>query len=240
MRNSMNKKQEIEEHYYRKFAAAAGLPEICEIKDKPDVRIEHDQKNIGIEVTGFYLKNGSDISSEQRQVPIRDRVVADAQSLYEKKNDRAVEISLGFNIIKHESGLAKRIVDWLDTQNLITSGVIQPNIYNHISELRFASVDIGPYTDAKWRNTQVHNTPNTSAEDLQRIICEKEKLVNGYDKSLNETWLLIVIDFMNFGMDQEPANVDYSGIIVINFDKVILFKTAFNLIKEFPKQPKPS
>ena len=58
----MRRTQEIEEEYYYKgFASAFGLPTEYEVKDKPDIRITHDNKKIGLEITTFHLKDGDDI-----------------------------------------------------------------------------------------------------------------------------------------------------------------------------------
>lgn len=226
--------KEIEGFYYKKFQKAYSLPEEFSISDKPDIRIDHNGKKIGIEVTSFYLEGGSNIEGDQRQSPIRERVVKKAQCLYETKNGRNIEVTLGFNTINNERGLAEKIADWIE-KNKTEQGHISLDRFSHISELRSVYVNLGPYEDAKWRVLQVYSIPNTSPKQLQEIISDKEDKLDQYQQNLDEIWLLIVIDFINLGMDQEPHNVDYSKISVKKFNKVFMFKTGFDYIFEFSK-----
>lgn len=225
----MKKTQIIEEYYYTKFAKASGLPLEFEHGDKPDIRIHIDKKTTGIEITNFYLRNGNELDSEQRQAPIRERIVAQAQKLYEAKKGRGIETTFQFNVIHDEVGLARKIANWLGEQNFTKNGALLHSQIAKIPELESVYVNIGPYKDAKWRNTQVFSTPMTSAADLQNIINEKEKQFDKYSK-FEEMWLLVVIDFINAGMDQSIKNVDYSSVFVKKFDKVILYKTVYDEI----------
>lgn len=231
---NVRRTNEIEEFYFKKFQEAYGLSGDFEISDKPDIRINYNCKKIGIELTSFYLEEGSNIESEQRQSPIRERIVKKAQCLYEKHNGRNIEVTLGFNTIIDENGLAEKIADWIGRNNK-RQGTVSLSSFSHIPELRFVYINLGPYDDAEWRISQVYSIGNTSPQQLQKIITDKESKFDQYDNDLDETWLLIVIDFINFGMDQEPHNVDYSEISVKKFDKVFMFKTAFDYIFEFPK-----
>ena len=143
-----------------------------------------------------------------------------------------------FIIIENKVGLPERIAVWLATQKFTSSGMLSCMTFDHIPELSFVYVDIAPHKDAQWQILQGYRGTNTSAERLQSFINKKEDKIIQYDNKLDEIWLLVVIDFMDRGMDQEPANVDYSGICVTKFDKVILYKTVYNSVFEFTKNGK--
>lgn len=229
----MSRTQEIEKYYYKKFASAYGMPEAYEISDKPDISTNIEGKQIGIEITNFYLSSGSDLSSEQRQAPIRKRVINNAQSSYK---GRPIEATISFNTIEEENGLAEKIANWLSEEDFYETGSVCIEKFKHIPELRFVYVYLDPEGEITWRNSQVYSISNTSPEALQNIIVEKEEKFKAYKpQDHDEMWLLIVIDFINFGMDQEPHNVDYSSIKVKKFDKVILYRTAYDTIIQFEK-----
>ena len=59
--------RDIERHYFEQFRGAYSLPtgEVSYF-DRPDVLVRGDLK-VGIEVTNFYLRDGRDPTSEQRQ-----------------------------------------------------------------------------------------------------------------------------------------------------------------------------
>jgi len=225
--------KEIEEYYYKQFAQAYELSADYVVKDRPDIRIIYNDKEVGIEVTCFYLENGCEISSEQKQAPMREKIVQLIQSQYEKERGRGIEITFGFNILpaKGIRRLSKKICDWLIGQSFLESGSLCPSSFEDIPELRFVYVNIGPYGDAKWRVSQVGEVKNTCPNALQNIILEKENLLHNYNKC-EEMWLLVVIDFINSGMEQEPLNVDYSNVIKTKFDRVYVFRTGYNTIVE--------
>ena len=113
--------QIIERHYFERFREAYSLPTgQLGYGDKPDVTLTGD-RTIGIEVTRFYLQPGSRLESKQRQRPLRDAVVEQAQPLYRAQGGKAVELHISFDtptgitprrtgkLAQELAGLAKRI-----------------------------------------------------------------------------------------------------------------------------------
>lgn len=89
--------RDIERHYFEQFAKAYALPNgVPEYGDKPDVTLKS-ARTIGVEMTNFYLQSGGSSGSEQRQRPLRQAVVTDAQNLFRGAGGRKFELSIGFN-----------------------------------------------------------------------------------------------------------------------------------------------
>jgi hypothetical protein len=110
--------QIIERHYFERFREAYSLPTgQLGYGDKPDVTLTGD-RTIGIEVTRFYLQPGSRLESKQRQRPLRDAVVEQAQALYRAQGGKAVELHISFDT---PTGITPRRTGKLISQNITVS-----------------------------------------------------------------------------------------------------------------------
>src|ERR1700760_3176126 len=90
---------ERERHYFRQFSKAYALPEgRIAYGNKPDI-ILHDTSigKIGIEITNFFVKSGNLLESEQRQRPLREKVVSTAHRLYLAGGGNKIELTFGFD-----------------------------------------------------------------------------------------------------------------------------------------------
>jgi len=136
MARKRSSNQEIEEYYFKKFCAARSFtPNFVQHSDKPDIIIEIEGRRIGIEMTNFYIKDGSDRSSEQRQAPLRETVVQDAQKLYLENNGKNIEVTFGFNAIRDTKCLAQRLADFIHCIDGNNTGAVARNTFAHIPEL---------------------------------------------------------------------------------------------------------
>ena len=107
----------LEVYYFEKFRRVYKLPEgkIC-YGDKPDVILEGGIKKIGIEITNFYLADGSLPESEQRQHPQREAIISEAQQIYLANGGKGINLALSFDKaqpIQAKGRLAKDIADLL-------------------------------------------------------------------------------------------------------------------------------
>jgi hypothetical protein len=59
--------------------------------DKPDVILKG-TRVIGMEITNFYVEHGSLPGSEQRQRELREKVVSNAELLYQQDNQRNIRL----------------------------------------------------------------------------------------------------------------------------------------------------
>jgi hypothetical protein len=83
MKGDRPTQQEIERDCFEKFRSVYPLPAgPVFFGDKPDVVIGGNE--LGIEITNFYVQDGSDPSSEQVQCWRREKSVSTAQKVYEQ------------------------------------------------------------------------------------------------------------------------------------------------------------
>jgi hypothetical protein len=105
---------EIEKYYFEMFRRDYPLPVgiIC-YGDMPDVILKGERK-IGIEIRRFFLEEGKSPASEQCQREKREKVVSEAQCIYQMGDGKRVELTFGFNKanpIQDQNELTKKIVE---------------------------------------------------------------------------------------------------------------------------------
>jgi hypothetical protein len=226
--------QEIEKYYFEMFRKDYLLPSGDVVYgDSPDVIIDGERK-IGIEITNFYHKPGSDPESEQIQDSWRDKVISEAQILYEKQNGKKFEISFGFdksNPIRDQNTLIKQISNLASQIQNCETGQIGTDFFKQIPELSFVYLNNEEYEDTKWRIVQVHEVPILKMEKLLEIVRDKEHRSNKY-KKCDAYWLLVVVDFMNRAQDQEIQVDNFKKVETDVFERVIVYKTLFGHVLE--------
>jgi hypothetical protein len=226
--------KEVEKYYFELFRKHYPLPagevEYC---DRPDVII-HADTTTGVEITNFFLDDGSDSQSEQVQRNLRSKVVEAAQEIFEAGNPAKVSLCFGFDKsspIREKENLAARLAKLATDVVARESGVIPKSDFQHIPELSFAYVRMGAGEGLPWQVMQLHQTQVTSMERLREIIRRKEIKSKAY-KPCDEYWLLIVVDFMDRAQDQEFAREAMGEISSGVFDRILVYKTVFEQVVE--------
>ena len=110
--------------------------------DKPDVLIEGPVK-IGIEITNFYVDDGSSPQSEQVQARRRIEAVSKAQRVYEADGGKNFQLSFGFNKknpILDANDLINRLVDLAKSLESSGNGSVKKSLFANIPELEFVHV----------------------------------------------------------------------------------------------------
>lgn len=226
--------QDIEKHYFEMFRTHYPLPSgTITYKDAPDVILDGVRK-IGIEITNFFLEDGSFSESEQTQNGLREKVVSSAQQTYLAENGRNFEITFGFNKanpIRNQKTLIASIVQLAKNIEGNETGQVRKDVFKAIPELSFVYLNTRKYTDARWTVVQVYNGPVMSRDRLVEIVQSKERRANKYEKC-DAYWLLVVVDFMNFAQDQEIRIDGFDKIQTDVFEKVIVYKTLFGHVLE--------
>lgn len=224
---------EIERYYFEMFQKDYRLPEgIVEYGDKPDVVIRRESP-IGIEITNFFLENGTSSASEQVQRKVRAQVVSKAQSIYQGNSDGGLELVLGFDRavpIRDQNKLAKKIAD-LALNEGRKSGEIRRDHFQRIPELSFVWLIAEKVEPVRWRNSQVYSTPMMSLERLKEIIKEKEAKSRSY-RPCSSYWLLVVVDFIDPAQAQEIRIDGFNTVHSEVFENILVYKTAFGHILE--------
>jgi len=220
---------ESEKHYFKQFSEVYRLPRGTIVHgDKPDV-IVYGPKKIGIEIRNFFVKPGEELSSEQRQRPLRDEVVANAQMRYLASGGKGVEFTFGFNKnnpvrrskIKRLSSIIATFARSHDGEN---SGELGADLYRDtIPELEFIYFNAREYADAKWRVAQVYRIAHMSKDSLESIVREKESKAAEYEVC-DTYWLLVIVDGMDAAQEQE-IRIDDFHVGSSVFEKVVIFHT---------------
>lgn len=242
--NDMSKwsKRDIERHYFELFRNQYPLPEgTIEYGDKPDVILRGEQI-IGIEMTNFFLEDGTFTTSEQIQSRARDQVVVHAQRIYEAKGRKKCELTLGFDKaipIRDRHRLAKKVAALAARVEGRKTGELGRDDFRDIPELSFAYLNADEYEDAHWRVCQVYTTPTMSLEALKKIIKDKEAKIRGY-KSCDSYWLLVIVDFIDRAQDQEIRIDGLESIESNVFEKMVVYKTLFGHILEIDTNGAPA
>jgi hypothetical protein len=107
--------KEIEKYYFEMFRRDYPLPiGSIDYGDKPDVILNGERK-IGIEITNFFLEKGNFPESEQIQREAREKIVSEAQRIYQEGNGKNIELTFGFNkarAIGDQKKLVKNMVEF--------------------------------------------------------------------------------------------------------------------------------
>lgn len=227
--------KEIEAYYFAKFKNYYSLP-IGDIVhgDRPDF-ILYGERKIGIEVTSFYLTDGKSFKSEQYQEQLRELVVSKAQSVYSERNGTKNKFEFGFDkdnpIIKYRN-IANKIVKLVERINGSgETGLIRRDVFQEIPELSSVYLHEEEYEDAKWRVGKTYTGLNMCIERLKEIIEEKEVTSKKYEKC-DVYWLLVIVEFMDPAQDQNIQIDAPEKISSDVFEKIIVYKPAFQQVLE--------
>ena len=145
---------EIEKYFFEKFSEDYVLPSGTIIYgDRPDIVIEG-QRWIGIEITSFFLEEGSLRESEQVQRKLRDKVVLEAHKAFLALEQKGIEITFCFNKsndilpytiksnpITDGKGLVTAIVKLVNQIKGWKTGVVNKDVYAAIPELDYVYVN---------------------------------------------------------------------------------------------------
>ena len=226
----------IERHYFEKFRLIYPLPDgAVEYRDKPDVKIVGAMK-IGVEITSFFLKSGSDPDSEQRQRPLRPKIVKEAQKLYLAAGGKNIKLTVGFDgNTPITTGRMEQIQNELallaHSRDSGTSGEIQRNLFRDTTpEVSSIWVDTNEYPNAEWSLVGPRSTKLMIVDGLEAIVREKETKSSKYEQC-DAYWLLVVVDGMDAAQDQE-IRIDNPRVISSIFEKIIVYESLSGHVVE--------
>lgn len=235
------KNMDIEKSYFEMFRRDYALPDgAIEYGDKPDV-ILRGTRTVGIEITNFFLENGSRPGSEQIQRGASEAVVAKAQQIFQSRCAGKFELTFGFDRgvpIRDQDSLAEKIVSMAVQVQFLETGVLPRDIFQHIPELSSAYLNATEYKDARWRICQPFDGVIMSEDELQVIVKAKEMKSREY-RACDAYWLLVVVDFIDRAQDQEIPVEDLKNTTSQVFEKIIVYKTCFGHVAETQPRLQP-
>jgi hypothetical protein len=225
----------IERHYFEQFAKIFVLPDGCIVYgDKPDVVIRGVRK-IGIEITNLFVQSGNLPESEQRQRPLRERVIAEAHKLYLADGGRKLKLTFCFDTTTPISparmkALSKDLAQFARSCDSQDSGKIHKHLFRGTTpEIRSIYVDAKDYADAKWRTMQVHSLGLMSKDDLKAVVRANESKSGDYEMC-DVYWLLVVVDGIDAAQEQE-VRTDDPHVSSSVFQRVIVFHTFGHIVE---------
>lgn len=222
---------DIEKNVFERFSGHYPLPEgKITFQDKPDVLIiDEDNRTIGIEITA--LLPDEDALNQHAK---RQNVVKKAHSIFKRKHeDTTAEYAFGFKdtaVIQQVKPLAITIAQTVSGFPMLGDGFVDRQHYRDIPEL-LSIYKTGEYEDAAWRDYRVYSPPILSRETLENMIKDKEKKAKCY-KKCDAYWLLMYVNFINPASDIEITNGQIPSIKSDIFEKVIIFRTVMNQVRE--------
>lgn len=227
---------DIEKSVFESFSKHFVLPagEVS-FSDRPDVLItDRDGRTIGIEITALLPDKDA-----LGQCANRQNVVEKAHSIFKRKQkDTTAEYNFGFKdtaVIQQVKPLAKKIARTVSGVPMLGNGPVDKQHYQDIHEV-LSIHKTGEYEDAAWRVHRIYSTPILSREMLENKITEKEERAKSY-KKCDAYWLLCYVNFINPASDIEIINANIPPVVSDVFEKVIVFRTCFNQVRELSVQP---
>jgi len=226
--------RDIERYYFGMFCRHYQLPDgTIAYGDKPDVILDGERK-IGIEITIFFLEDGTRPESEQVQRIAREAVVSKAQKLYVRDGGKRIKLSFSFdkaNPIRDQEKLPKKLAEIAKKIEGQKTGEVSRNLFKDIPEVSFIYLISKEYEDAKWDVLQCYTGQIMSLEKLRTIVNKKEEQSKHY-QPCDAYWLVVVVEPMDRAQDQEIRIDGTERIESTVFEKVIVYKPKFDHVFE--------
>jgi hypothetical protein len=202
------------------------------------------EKKLGIEITEYALGQGKEGSLPRQKETVHQRIAQEAQSLYEAKLTRHLQVSILWTIfttcptLKEEKQIAQEIARHVFGN---TSGQLQicrvswedvniPLFTKYGVEISICPID--GFGKSCWSSMACFGFP-PEATRIQNVLDEKESRVIEYRKTCDGVWLLIIAsrDFFSsqFTPDSRLAQIRFNS----SFDRVFLLEEPQNTIHEF-------
>ncbi|CCQ91181.1 hypothetical protein NITGR_590060 [Nitrospina gracilis 3/211] len=190
---------------------------------------------IGIELTKLYCEKGNVPEAEQKQIKLRESIVAEAQKLYQSQGGKGFELTFSFNRAnpiesKNKKKLIKKLSELARNIEGFSGGDLPSQRYSNIPELDYAYLNKNEYPDPTWRIVTLTEGSELSKNDLLAIVREKEEKAKGYEKC-DLYWLLVTVDFFDPVQDREFPRNDFDKIESEVFDKIFVYRTTGEVLE---------
>lgn len=230
-------KQEVEakifKSFFDSFGLELGLSGNWKQDERPDFRVSHEGKVIGIELTRYSIGAG-----EEGQNAICEAIVKEAQLEYLKTNFNKIQLFFDFNRdfpISNKTKFVKRLKNLAISLSDEPTGQVSSSKFLHVKELRYISLHAEPDNIwSNWEIYQTYSTPDFCKTKFEEIVNKKELKSKEYS-SCDENWLLVSMNLMDRAQD---SNIDFEKLFTHSsnvFSKIILYRMAYQDIFVFEK-----
>ena len=201
-------------------------------------------EKLGIEITEYSLGQGKAGSLPRQQETVHQRIAHEAQSLYEAKLARHLQVNILWTIftscpaLREERQITQEIArhvsentsDRLQICRVSWESLNDPLFTKYGIEISICPIEgVG---NSCWSSMACFGFP-PEAMRIQNVLDEKESKVTEYRKTCEEVWLLIVAsrDFLSsqFTPDSRLAQMQFTS----SFDRVFLLEEPQNTFHEF-------
>lgn len=232
-----SEKKEQELWYLMRFKESYDCFPDGQIKpnEKPDFMIESDSGLVGIEVTRFFRSQPKGQRPLKEQESLREQIVKRAQSLYSKGGGSTLHTVVHFHpgmtlSKKQVQVLATQLADLVSEIKLaVGDRVCIRHSWDNRDRFPMEIVSIAVYrpaaaTKSSWGIWEFGWGSESTPNDIQQIISDKNKLCKTYREKCQVVWLLIVAeDFApSSTVDVPLATRDYE--YQSEFDRVFFFE----------------
>jgi len=202
------------------------------------------ESKLGIEITEYLLGQGKRGSLPRQQETVHQRIAEHAQSLYEARLSRHLQVSILWTIfhacptLREEEQIAQTIA-WHVFENTSVQLQICRVSWKEAMDPLFTKygieISICPIPGVGkscWSSMACFSFP-PEATRIQNVLDEKESRVADYRKMCDKVWLLIVASRECFSSqytrDSRLAQMQFNS----SFDRVFLLEEPQNTIHEF-------
>lgn len=201
----IGEKKAEERFFIDRFVAGVGLDFKIEPGEVPDFRLGYGTAHVGLEVTRIFHPPLDAAVPRKAIESLRERVIREAQSSYERGNHPPVWVFLFFNpskpFGKSDVGRLSNSLCQLVRRNLPKPGFHNEEDYNwlnrewfpeefdHIRVSRTSSL-----ARSFWSAPDDEYIPACAPALIQETIYKKARRFDAYAATLQECWLLIVAD----------------------------------------------
>lgn len=202
------------------------------------------ESKLGIEITEYSLGQGKGGSLPRQQESVHQRIAQTAQSLYEAKLSRHLQVSIRWTIftacpaLREEKEIAQRIARHVFDVTSVESGPRQVS-WEDVNDPLFTKygieISIYPIAGAGkscWSSMACFSFP-PEATRIQHVLDEKESKVIDYRKACNRVWLLIAANGNFFSSQFTPESRLGQMKFNSSFDRIFLIEEPQNRIHEF-------
>jgi hypothetical protein len=202
------------------------------------------EEKIGVEITEYSLRQGETGSLPRQQETVHQRITWEAQSLYEAKLSRHLQVSILWTIftacpaLREEKQIAEKLafhvfentsfrlqmcrVSWKDVND--------PVFAKYGIEISIYPIDgVGK---SCWSSSACFAFPQ-EATRIQEVLDDKESRVIDYRKACDKIWLLIVANSNFFSSQFTPDSRLGQTKFNSSFNRVFLLEEPKNTIHEF-------